>query len=89
VQSFSLDYGLFYLRPAIEERYIEGCLERIGEDDPEEQQLFRDLWDDETQQEAVIESLKADSVRSGRGGGLLRVFERSAQVRGECLCGGG
>jgi hypothetical protein len=48
VQSFSLDYGLLYLRPAIEERYIEGCLERIGEDNPEEEEIFRDLWEDET-----------------------------------------
>jgi hypothetical protein len=32
-------------------------------DDPEEGQLFRDLWDDETQREIVLDSLKADSVR--------------------------
>jgi hypothetical protein len=47
--------------------FIEGCLERIGEDDPEEEQAFRDLWEDETQREVVIESLKADcEVRTGR-----------------------
>jgi hypothetical protein len=46
---------------------VEGCLERIGEDDPEEERLFRDLWEDETQQEVVIKSLKADcEVRAGR-----------------------
>jgi len=28
--------------------------------DPEEEQIFRDLWDDEMQREVVIESLKAD-----------------------------
>jgi hypothetical protein len=55
----------------LDERYVEGwvegCLERIGEDDPDEEQLFRDLWDDETQREVVIESLKADcEVRPGR-----------------------
>ena len=27
---------------------------------PDEEQLFRDLWEDETQREVVIESLKAD-----------------------------
>jgi hypothetical protein len=47
--------------------WVEGCLERIGEDYPEEELLFRDLWDEETQREVVIESLKADcEVRSGR-----------------------
>jgi hypothetical protein len=42
-------------------------LERIGEDHPEEELLFRDLWEDETQRDVVIESLQADcEVRSGR-----------------------
>jgi hypothetical protein len=50
---------------------LEGCLERIGEDDPEEEPIFRDLWDDEKQREVVIESLKADyEVRRGRPPGL-------------------
>jgi hypothetical protein len=49
---------------------VEGCLERIGEDDPEEERLFRDLWE-ETQREKVIESLKAGcEVRTGRRPGL-------------------
>jgi hypothetical protein len=35
-------------------------------DDPDEEQIFRDLWEDETQREVVIESLKADcEVRRG------------------------
>jgi hypothetical protein len=49
------------------------ALQRIGsdEDDPEESFLFRDLWEDETQREVVIESLKADcEVRTGRPPGL-------------------
>ena len=47
--------------------WIEGCLERIGEDDRDEELLFRDLWEDETQREVVIDSLKADcEVRTGR-----------------------
>jgi hypothetical protein len=50
-----------------EDEWGEGCLERIGEDYPEEELLFRDLWEDETQRELVIESLKADcEVRTGR-----------------------
>jgi hypothetical protein len=40
-------------------------------DDPEEERLFRDLWEDETQQYVVVESLKADcEVRTGRTPGL-------------------
>jgi hypothetical protein len=62
---------LFYLGlaldPAYVEGFVEGCLQRIGEDDPEEEQIFRDLWEDESQRDVVIESLKADcEVRAGR-----------------------
>ena len=40
-------------------------------DDLDEEQIFRDLWEDETQREVVIESLKADcEVRRGRAPGL-------------------
>jgi hypothetical protein len=65
------DAEVFYLGlaldPAYVEGWVEGCLERIGEDDPEEEQLFRDVWEDETQREVVVESLKADcEVRTGR-----------------------
>jgi hypothetical protein len=43
-----------------------GCLERIGEDTPEEERLFLDLRKDETQHDVVLESLKADcEVRTG------------------------
>ncbi len=46
---------------------MEGCLESIGKDDPEEERLFRDLFEDETQREVVIETLKVDcEVRMGR-----------------------
>src|SRR5215212_9619740 len=55
------------LDPAYIEGFVEGCLERIGEDNPDEEEIFRDLWEDETQREIVIESLKADcEVRTGR-----------------------
>jgi hypothetical protein len=59
------------LDPHYFEGWVEGCLERIGEEDPEEEGLFRDLWEDETQREVVIESLTADcEVRKGRPPGL-------------------
>ena len=46
---------------------MQGCLLRIGEDDPNEEQLFRDPWEDETQRDVVLESLKADrEVRARR-----------------------
>src|SRR5829696_3812894 len=46
----------------------------IGVDYPEEEQLFRDLFEDETQREVVIESLKADcEVRTGRLAGLCDI----------------
>jgi hypothetical protein len=56
---------------ALVERYIERCLERIGgEDDPEEERLFRDLWEKEIQRDVLFESLKADcEVRMGRPSG--------------------
>ena len=65
------DGEVFFLGLALDERYVEGwvegCLERIGEDDPEEERTFRDLWEDETQREVLVESLKADcEVRPGR-----------------------
>ncbi len=57
----------FGSRGEVRRGWVEGCLERIGEDDPDEELLFRDLWDDGTQREVVIESLKADcEVRAGR-----------------------
>jgi hypothetical protein len=33
-----------------------------GVDDPEGEQIFRDLWEDDTQQKVVIVSLKVDCV---------------------------
>jgi hypothetical protein len=45
------DGEVFYLGlaldPAYVEGFVEGALERIGEEDPDEEQLFRDLWEDE------------------------------------------
>jgi hypothetical protein len=44
-------------------------LQRIGsdEDDPDEEPLFQNPWDEETQREAVIESLRADCARHVQG----------------------
>ena len=64
-EAIGYDHGydgeVFYLGlaldPAYVEGFVEGCLERIGEDDPEEERLFRDLWEDETQRGGVAESL--------------------------------
>jgi hypothetical protein len=36
------------LDPAYVGEFVESCLERIGEDDPEAERLFRGLWEDET-----------------------------------------
>ena len=65
------DGEVFYLGlalgPAYIEGWVEGYLERIGEHYPDEERIFRDLWEDKTQREVVIESLKADcEVRTGR-----------------------
>ena len=68
------DGEVFYvglaLDPAYVEGFVEGCLERIGEDDPDEERLFRGHWEDETQRGLAAESLKADCrVRPGRPAG--------------------
>lgn len=58
------DGEVFYLGlaldPAYVEGFVEGALERIGEDNPDEEQLFRELWEDEGERETVLEVLKAD-----------------------------
>jgi len=60
-----VDVGIH--RATAVEEFVEGCLARIGEEDPEEEHLFRDLWEDETQRDVVVDCLKADcEVRAGR-----------------------
>ncbi len=39
---------------------MEGCLERIGEDEPDDEDLLRDLWEDEGERETVFQILQAD-----------------------------
>jgi hypothetical protein len=51
---------------------VEGCLERIAEDHPEEEQTCRDLWEDKTEREVVIESLMADCEVRGEACRTLR-----------------
>ena len=61
------DAEIFYLGLALHPNYVEGCLERIGEDYPDDEAIFRDLWEDESEKEALLEILKAEcDVRSGR-----------------------
>ena len=49
------------------ESFVEGCLERIGEDDPDEERPFCDLWEHENQRDLVVESLKAKcEIGTGR-----------------------
>ena len=77
----SYDGEVFYLGLVLDPHYVdgwvEGCLERIGEDYPEEELLFRDLFEDETQREVVVESLQADcEVRVGEASESLTISRR-------------
>jgi hypothetical protein len=51
VYNHGYDAQKFYLGLALDPKYVEGfvegCLERIGEDEPEDRALFKDLWEDE------------------------------------------
>jgi len=65
------DAPKFYLGLALDPNYIEGfvegCLERIGEDDAEGEDLLRDMWDDDSEKETVLDILKAEcDVVAGR-----------------------
>ena len=58
---------VFYLGLALDERYVEGCLERIGEDDPDEEEFLRGIWEDGDDRGFVLEALKGGvDVRTGR-----------------------
>ncbi len=65
------DAEVFYLGLALDQYYIEGfvegCLERIGEDAPGDEALLRILWEDDAEKDTVLEILKAEcEVFSGR-----------------------
>jgi hypothetical protein len=56
-------------KPEIQSLYAQQmkALLRIGEDHPDEELLFRDLWDHENQRDLVLDSFQADcEVRTGR-----------------------
>lgn len=61
---YGYDAQKFYLGLAFDPKYVEGfaerCLERIGEDEPEDEALFRDLWEDEGERETVLRILQAE-----------------------------
>jgi hypothetical protein len=68
------DAEVFYLGLALDEKYVEGfvegCLERIGEDDPEGEMLLRGEWE-EGERDLVLEVLQAEcEVRVGRPANL-------------------
>jgi hypothetical protein len=48
------------LDPKYIEGFVAGCLERIREDEPEDEALFRDLWEDEGERERVLQILQAE-----------------------------
>ena len=65
------DAQQFYLGLALDPKYVEGfvegCLQRAGEGDPEGEALMRDLWEDEAEKETVLDILKAEcDVLPGR-----------------------
>ncbi len=64
------DAEVFYLGLALDPKYVdgfvEGCLERIGEDDPDGEALLRGLWE-EGETNLVLEALKSGcEIRTGR-----------------------
>lgn len=68
------DGEVFYLGLALDPAYIggfvEGCLERVGEDDPEGEGLLRSEWE-EGDKDMVLDILKAEcDVKVGRPEGL-------------------
>ena len=63
------DGEVFYLAldPAYVEGFVEGCLERIGEDDPDEEDFLRGIWGNGDDRDFVLEMLKHGvDVRVGR-----------------------
>lgn len=65
------DAGVFYLGLALDpgyvEGFVEGCLQRICEDQPEDAAALRDLWEDVAEKDALLGILKGGcEVRPGR-----------------------
>jgi hypothetical protein len=62
---------VFYQGLALVERYVEGfvegCLERIEEDDPDAEDFLRGIWEEGDDRRFVLETLKGGvDVRAGR-----------------------
>jgi hypothetical protein len=56
---------------ALDQKYVEGfierCLERIGEDDPDGEYFLRDIWGEGDDRDFVLEALKSGvEVHLGR-----------------------
>ena len=41
----------------MDERFVEGCLERIGEDDPDEGDFLRSIWEESDDRGFVLQAL--------------------------------
>jgi hypothetical protein len=58
---------VFYLKLTLDEKYVEGALERIGEDAPDEEAFLRGIWEEGDDRGFVLEALKGGvEVRAGR-----------------------
>ena len=66
--SYQHDYDaeVFYLGLALDPAYVEGSLERIGEDDPDGEGLLRDIWEEGDDREFVMKTLQS-GVEVGAG----------------------
>jgi hypothetical protein len=42
------------------EGFVEGCLDRIGKDEPEDEDLLRDLWEGQGERDTVLMVLQAE-----------------------------
>jgi hypothetical protein len=65
------DAEVFYLGLALDPAHVEGfvdrCLERIGEDDPDGEYFLRDIWEEGDDRDFVLEALKCGvESREGR-----------------------
>ena len=65
------DAEVFYLGLALDPAYVEGfvggALERIGEDDPDEEEFLRGIWEDGDDREFLLETLQSGvEIRAGR-----------------------
>jgi hypothetical protein len=66
-----------YRRLALDPLLRRGCLERIGEDTPEEERLFLDLRKDETQHDVVLENGAAPVAENLALGNLYALARRT------------